>query len=202
MSDTKEGVLRKDSEKGSCEGNGRQAGNSGTVFMIGFMASGKTTVGKLLAGLCGAQFLDTDEEIVKLEGRSIPDIFADSGEPCFRDLETKVLAGLREEKDRARVISVGGGLPVREENRRIMRETGKTIYLTASVETLKGRLQGDTGRPMLANADLEERIRFLMEQRGDQYLDAADVCIATDDLTAPQVAAAAKEWLDAQKMVE
>ena len=166
---------------------------TGTIFLIGFMASGKTTVGKLLAKMCGAAYIDTDEEIVKLEGRSIPDIFASDGEAYFRNLETKVLYSLKEEKDSLRVVSVGGGLPVREENRRIMKETGKTVYLTASVETLKGRLEGKSGRPMLDNANLEERIRYLMDQREALYLDAADTCIATDTLRPMQVAHAIQE---------
>ena len=77
-----------------------------------------------------------------------------------------------------------------------MKEIGRTVYLTATIPTLKRRLDGGTGRPMLANADLEERIRTLMDLRGDLYLDAADVCIATDELQPKEVAKKIVNWMD------
>ena len=169
---------------------------SGTVFLIGFMASGKTTVGRILSRTLGAAFIDTDNEIVKTEGKSIPQIFETYGEPYFRDLETKVLQKLMENSTGQRIVSVGGGLPVREENRRLMKEIGRTVYLTARIPTLKKRLDGGTGRPMLADSDLEERIRTLMDLRGDLYLDAADVCIATDELSPREVAKEIVDWMN------
>ena len=161
------------------------------------MASGKTTVGRILSRTLKADFIDTDDEIVKMEGRSIPQIFEASGEPYFRDLETKVLRKLMENSSGQRIVSVGGGLPVREENRRLMKEIGRAVYLTADVPTLKRRLDGGNGRPMLADADLEKKIRTLMDQRKDLYLDAADVCIATDKLSPRGVAKAIIDWMEA-----
>lgn len=157
------------------------------IILIGFMGSGKTTVGHLLAKTTGRVFLDTDEEIVKREGRSINEIFSDQGEAYFRDLETEELKTLLDGDDHL-VISVGGGLPVREENRALLHQLGTVIFLQAGVEALVGRLAGDTTRPMLHGYDLVKRIRELMDSRMDQYMDAADVLLRTDDMDPETVA--------------
>ncbi len=160
------------------------------MILIGFMGSGKTTIGKLAARTDQRRFLDTDELIVEREGRDINTIFAENGEVYFRDCETQVLKDLLEENLNGCVISVGGGLPVREENRALLKQLGTVIYLTASVDTLVGRLTGSDDRPMLQGHDLRGRILELMDKRGDLYLDAADVCIATDSLNKEDAAAA------------
>ncbi len=156
------------------------------IILIGFMGSGKTTVGHLLAEKTGRTFLDTDEEIVRCEGRSINEIFADQGEAYFRDLETAQLKILLGRED-SLVISVGGGLPVRKENRKMLHELGTVIFLQAGVEALAARLAGDTARPMLSGYDLIRRIRELMDRRMDDYMDAADVMLRTDDMDPQEV---------------
>ena len=159
------------------------------IFLIGFMGSGKTKVGRVLAGKLGAVYLDTDEMIEEREGISISRIFEQYGEPYFRDLETQVLEdlpGILPEKPV--VISVGGGLPVREENRMRMRRIGMVVFLTAREETLVGRLSGSRKRPLLQGADLRERIRSLSAVRLDLYLDAADWEVATDGKTPEAIA--------------
>ena len=100
------------------------------LILIGFMGAGKTTVGKLLAREKGLQFVDTDDRIVAEQKQSIPDIFSKYGESFFRDLETDLLRRMKEDT-RHSVISVGGGMPVREENRKLLRALGCVIYLTA-----------------------------------------------------------------------
>ena len=100
------------------------------LILIGFMGAGKTTVGKLLAREKGLQFVDTDDRIVAEQKQSIPDIFSKYGESFFRDLETDLLRRMKEDT-RHSVISVGGGMPVREENRQLLRALGCVIYLTA-----------------------------------------------------------------------
>lgn len=130
-------------------------------------------------------FVDTDEYIEKKTRKKISNIFADEGEGYFRDLETSVLGELMDRADT--VISVGGGLPVRQENRRLMRELGTVVYLRAAKETLLKRLSGDTTRPLLAGDNLEERIDKLMAARKEIYLDAADVIIDTDGKTLEEI---------------
>ena len=105
------------------------------IILIGFMGAGKTTVGTLLAKEKGMKFVDTDERIVKEQGIRIPDLFARQGEGYFRDLETDLLKRMQEDTN-CSVISVGGGMPVREENRTLLKTLGCVVYLTATKETI------------------------------------------------------------------
>lgn len=150
------------------------------IILIGFMGAGKTTIGKVLARENRLGFLDTDEQIEKEQQMKITDIFTQYGETYFRNLETKLLKDLQNETRRM-VISVGGGLPVRKENRVLLKTLGCVVYLQAEVETLAARLTGSKNRPKLAGGDLRGRIISLMEAREALYLEAADVQIRTDD---------------------
>lgn len=149
------------------------------LILIGFMGAGKTTVGRALAGELSIPFLDTDDVIEEEQQKKISDIFAQNGEEYFRDLETGVLRRLLKAPP-GMVVAVGGGLPVREENRRMLKELGTVVYLRAKTETLAGRLRGDTSRPKLQGGDLRARIEALMEARGAFYEDAAAVEVYTD----------------------
>lgn len=166
------------------------------IILIGFMGCGKTTFGKWLANRQQMDFVDTDEWIEKLENMSVSDIFATKGEEYFRNLETKVLRMfLGEEKDgeqthrlyKSTVISVGGGLPVREENQKLLHKIGKIIFLDTSVDELVRRLQGDDTRPLLKGGELREKIESLMEKRLDIYDDTADIIVTTDNHTLNEV---------------
>ncbi len=148
-------------------------------ILIGFMGAGKTTVGKLLAKEKGMQFVDTDERIVSEQGRKIPDIFAEDGEAYFRDLETELLKRMQEDTCHA-VISVGGGMPVRKQNRELLRSLGCVIYLSASKQTILERVKNDGSRPMLNGGDLEERVEQLMKEREALYRQAAHIDVRTD----------------------
>ena len=167
------------------------------VFLIGFMGSGKTTVGRMLARKMDAKFLDTDDMIEKAEGVKICEIFSQRGEAYFRDLETETMKRLRscagqknaEHETGKMVISVGGGLPVREVNRALMHASGTTVFLTATEETLIGRLKGSKNRPLLQGVDLSERIRSLTAARLECYLDSADHQVCTDEGTPEEIAA-------------
>lgn len=169
----------------------------GIIFLIGFMGSGKTTVGRALAGMLGVPFADTDEMIETRKGMPVSRIFEQFGEPCFRDLETQTLE-LLDQDGGDLVISVGGGLPVRSRNRELMRRIGRVVFLTASEETLIGRLSGSRNRPLLQGVDLRERIRSLSSARQEMYMDAADCLIATDGKTPEEIAReiirAAEAW--------
>lgn len=156
------------------------------IILIGFMGAGKTSIGKKLAKSAGLQFADTDELIEEQSGRSISDIFAEDGEEYFRNLETEMLEQLLEKQERM-VIAVGGGLPVREKNRKLLKQLGTAVYLKADVETLVNRLQGDTSRPKLQGGDLRGKIVSLMEARESLYKDAAAIEYSTDGKTLDKV---------------
>lgn len=124
-------------------------------------------------------FMDTDAWIEKRQGMTISEIFKLMGEEYFRDLETKVLRELLEE-DNEYVISVGGGMPLREENRRILRKLGKVIYLNATPETIYDRIKGDTARPLLQTANPKARIKEMLGDREEKYLAAAHEIVSVD----------------------
>ena len=157
------------------------------LILIGFMGAGKTTVGKLLAREKGLQFVDTDDWIVAEQKQSIPDIFSKYGESFFRDLETDLLRRMKEDT-RHSVISVGGGMPVREENRKLLRALGCVIYLSPEKERILGRVKSDGSRPMLKGEDLERRAERLMRERESSYRKAAHLCVRTDGRNVHQVA--------------
>lgn len=163
------------------------------IILIGFMGCGKSTFGRWLSDKQQMDFIDTDELIERLEGMTINDIFKEKGEKYFRDLETLTLRKLLGEADsdvainKSTVISVGGGLPVREENRKLLRRLGRVVFLDTSVEVLLKRLNGDDKRPLLKGSDLRGRIEALMAERYDIYEDAADIILNTDNKTLYQI---------------
>lgn len=150
------------------------------IILIGFMGCGKTTFGKWIAANKGMVFCDTDELIEADEGRCINDIFAADGEEYFRELETECIKKLINDADNM-VISVGGGLPVREVNRGLLKQLGTVVYLNTSKEELVKRLRGDKTRPLLKGGDLEQRITELMSRRKAIYEAAADIAVSTDN---------------------
>lgn len=149
------------------------------VILIGFMGCGKSSVGKMLARELSVPFVDTDAWIEEQNGRRISDIFRESGEEYFRELETRALEQLLEDEGR-KVIAVGGGLPMRPVNREYLKKLGTTVYLLAQPETLVARLQGDDTRPLLQGGELRQKILQLMSDREDIYQSAADIRISTD----------------------
>ena len=116
------------------------------IFLMGFMGAGKTRIGKKLAKALECKFIDTDEWIEKEQSRNISDIIAEDGEKVFRDMETALLKRLQNSEDKF-VLSIGGGMPVREENRALLRNLGTVVYLKTSKEEIIRRVSGDTNRP-------------------------------------------------------
>ena len=151
----------------------------GNVILTGFMGSGKTTVGLRLSYRLRQAVVDTDKEIEREENRTIAEIFAAQGEAYFRDKETECLRRLIKSA-KNQIISVGGGLPLRAGNRELLHELGQVFYLRAEAETIYGRLNGDTTRPLLQGSDPEEKIRTLIKERDPLYREAADVIIQVD----------------------
>lgn len=149
-------------------------------ILIGYMGAGKTTVGKALAKSAGMKFLDTDDMIVKQMSLTINDIFAKYGESYFRDLETKLLENLNESISGC-VISCGGGLPMREENRPLLKSLGKVVYLNVNETDIMKRLKNDTTRPLLKGPkeEVKTRIHDMIEKRDPVYREVADVVIKT-----------------------
>lgn len=156
---------------------------SGTVFIVGFMGAGKTTVGRILARLLGWDFVDLDDLIVQAEGRSIPAIFAGEGEAYFRRVERGMLASLR---GRTRlVVACGGGTYANDENRLLIDRMGRAVWLQVPLRQALARCaSGGEERPLLkteAEADALYRRRLTAYRSAGLHVDA-------DGLTAEQVA--------------
>lgn len=161
------------------------------IYIVGFSGTGKTSVGLALSKRLGWKFVDTDQLITDSAGKSIPEIFTESGEQYFRKLERETLALVSTKE--LQVISTGGGAPMDENNRRIMESTGLTICLEAKPETIHERLleeddrQGAGRRPMLKGKDPLVKIKTLKSDRQTGY-SLADWTIHTDVLTPEQAA--------------
>lgn len=146
------------------------------ILLIGFMGSGKTTVGQALEENFGYRLLDTDSYIEKKAGSSISDIFETKGEQAFRDLETDALKELQQTVSHT-VISTGGGMPLREENAMILSKIGKVVYLNVEPDEVIKRIGDDTSRPLLQSEDREAKVRELLDYRNPIYRKYADVIV-------------------------
>lgn len=155
------------------------------ITLTGFMGSGKTTVGKVLADCLGCPFMDLDDLVVKKAGKSIPDIFAQDGEPAFRQLEAQVLRKTVDKyAESTAVLALGGGAVLAPASAALLHEKTVCIYLRATLDTLLARLEGETaGRP-LADASLADRLA----SREPIYEETAHVIIDTDGLSPDEVA--------------
>lgn len=160
--------------------------NEKNLVLIGFMGSGKTSVGLKLSYKLKMPVEDTDKLIERREGKSIRQIFEEEGEEVFRKKETELLGELADRQGRV-IYSVGGGTPVREENRKLLRQLGTVVYLQISPETVYERLKGDTTRPLLQCENPLEKIRELMESRREAYESCADIMIAVDLLDMEEI---------------
>jgi Shikimate 5-dehydrogenase len=155
------------------------------IILTGYMGAGKSTVGKKLAEELGMDFIDTDEYLVEREGKTIPEIFEIYGEEAFRNIETSVLTELRENRYNT-VIATGGGIVLREENRKLLKEMGRVFYLYATPETTFERVKNDTGRPLLnseSEKQLKQKIEDMIRVRYQAYSGTADYRIDTDGKT-------------------
>jgi len=155
------------------------------LALVGFMGTGKTSVGRLVAEHLHFDFLDTDEMIQTRAGRTIADIFAKDGEPAFRTLERQVVAELAERKKT--LISTGGGLPANLENLEALKTHALVVCLWASPEKIWERVRSQSHRPLLHDPDPQKKIRDLLEIRAPFYRQA-DVLINTDVRSAREVA--------------
>jgi shikimate kinase len=162
----------------------------GPVTIVGYMGSGKTTVGRILARTLGWEFVDLDRTIAKETGRGIPEIFAHSGEEHFRDLEHRALLAALD-GGRERVVACGGGIVVRPENRDKLKEA-VTVFLKEDLGVLYGRTRGPR-RPLRAASREEFERRFAA--RLPFYEEVADLVVAVRGRPPEEVAKEIARWL-------
>lgn len=151
------------------------------IILIGFMGSGKTSIGIRLSYKMKQPFLDTDKEIERLQNRKISEIFQSEGEEAFRRMETEYIEELLNRKIDDHIISVGGGTPLRPENAEILKRLGVVVWLKVSPETVYSRIKGDNTRPLLMTEDPEATIRELIGFRDPLYRKCSDMIITVDD---------------------
>lgn len=156
------------------------------IFLTGFMGSGKSTVGKQLSDITGFQWVDMDDIIEEKMEMKISKIFNKKGEKFFRKLETQVLENIEDEENQ--IISCGGGIVLKEENRKMLKEKGSVIFLKGDIKTMMDRVEDDDNRPVLfsvfrgENSDKKyEAFKDILDKRMPLYLEAADITIEIEN---------------------
>ena len=164
------------------------------LWLLGLSGSGKSTVGPRLAQILDLPWVDTDTEIVRNSGKSIPEIFQTEGEEAFREKESAVLAKIG--AGPSSVVSCGGGMALREANRQAMASTGLRVYLQADPTTLARRLRYSQDRPLLSGKSPEEALADQLVLRGPGY-EESEIRVEVTRLKPDQVVAAIREKLPA-----
>ncbi len=171
------------------------------LYLIGYRCTGKTSVGKLLAAELGYAFEDMDTRIAGEIGLGIADIVARDGWEFFRQREASLLQviGARERQ----VVSTGGGVVLRPENRRRIRDSGLAVWLTARPDTILRRMRADRrsadSRPALTGESLKEEVRGTLAERLPLYAVVADFAVATDHFSPQEVCRAILEWMKGRR---
>jgi shikimate kinase len=148
---------------------------SGNLILVGMMGSGKTTMGRALAKHLGKVFVDSDEEIIKRTGVTIPHIFDIEGETGFRQREATAIRDFVRRENM--VLATGGGAVLEEQNRAVLRQNGIVIYLKASVHDLWHRTRHDRNRPLLQTDNPHAKLTELFQLRDPLYLQIADIVV-------------------------
>lgn len=172
---------------------------AGNIFFIGLMGSGKTTIGRALSRKLNRHFIDSDHEIEKRTGVSVPTIFEIEGEHGFRDRETEVIADLVNANNV--VLATGGGAILRSENRRLLKENGTVIYLRAPVEELFARTSRDRNRPLLQTPDPMARLKELVIVRDPLYQETAHLVVDTNRQSVQQLVSDIEDRLVEMKLL-
>lgn len=155
------------------------------IFLIGFMGAGKSSVAALLKEKLQMKLVEMDARIVEEQGITINEIFEKYGESHFRDIESELVKTIGNEGNT--IVSCGGGVVVREDNTKHMKQSGKIVFLTATPETIYERVKDGTDRPILNGNMNVEYIAGLMEKRRALYENAADIKVATDGKTLEEI---------------
>ena len=156
-------------------------------MLVGFMGSGKSSVGRLVARTHQGHFVDTDRLVVDREGSEISDIFATHGEPFFREQESAALRSLLGLT--GLVVATGGGIVTAPANVPLLRQLGLVVWLTASEQVIWARVSRNQKRPLLHTHNPRETVHSLLEIRNPLYEAVADLKVDTTDLTHAEVAA-------------
>lgn len=156
------------------------------IYLVGPMGAGKTTVGRHLAELLGREFIDSDHEIERKTGATIPWIFEKEGESGFRARETNVLKDLTARS--ALVLATGGGAVTQSENRKFLKQRGIVIYLYTPVELQLQRTHRDKNRPLLQVENPEKKLRDLLTVRDPLYREVAHFIVETNQGAARDLA--------------
>ncbi len=151
------------------------------IALIGFMGSGKTTVGKFLAKILEMKFVDIDFEITKEENRTVAEIFEKEGEDYFREVERKIIA--RESKDNNIIISTGGGVIIDNANIKKLKETSFVVYLNCDIDCIYNRVKNKKHRPLLNVPNAYEKITELFSRREMLYKISCDYMVDIDGET-------------------
>ena len=154
------------------------------IILVGFMGTGKTSVGRRLSLRLRMTYVDTDEIIEQTTGRRITDIFAQHGESYFRELESEAVRKVSDLDEH--VISTGGGVVLRTRNLEVLKRNGVIFSLTATSEEIWARVKGETHRPLLRAPNPVEKIREMLKAR-EAYYALADYIIQTDGVSIGQV---------------
>ncbi len=148
------------------------------IFLVGYRGTGKTVIGKKLAEKTCEKFLDTDEIITEISGKTIPKIFEEDGEKKFRKIETEALKKSINRSEK--IVSCGGGIITKEENINLLKENGIVFLLKAKPETIYKRIYKDSNRPSLTNKKPFEEIKYMLKKREKQYEKAKDFEVDTN----------------------
>lgn len=173
------------SDKATTASDRSATGEDGNIFLIGMMGAGKTTIGKLLASYLGKTFFDSDREIQKRTGVSIPLIFDIEGEAGFRKRETEMLRELVQAKNIT--LATGGGAVLSAENRDLLRSNGTVVYLRATVDDLWRRTRHDKSRPLLQTPNPHTKLAELYAQRDPLYCETAHIVVESGTQSARQL---------------
>ncbi|MCF7873285.1 MAG: shikimate kinase [Candidatus Omnitrophica bacterium] len=155
------------------------------IYLVGFMGTGKTAVGRVLADKLSRRFVEMDQLIEKQENKEIKDIFAENGQEYFRKLENQLLKKLSSQSNL--VVSCGGGVVCNQDNLDILQNTGYVFSLSASPNSIFERIKGSNHRPLLNGANPLEKIKELLEIR-KLFYKKAGIKIDTDNLSVEDVA--------------
>ena len=157
----------------------------GNIYIIGFMAVGKTTLGKKFSKKIQWEFIDTDLWIEEMEKRKITEIFAKEGEDYFRELEKKVIKTIDEQwkaNKIKRIVACGGGVTLTPDNIVTMKNNGIIVHLEGDINTICQRISLDQSRPLVSESkNLKQRVEKLLEERRDVYKEVADITLYTED---------------------
>ena len=167
------------------------------LFLVGYRGTGKSSIGRRLGELLKRPVADSDDCIEQAARKSIRAIFADDGETCFRDLESKAIHDIAT-NDTSTIVALGGGAIVREQNRAIIKDCGSVVWLQASVSEIARRINNDAmtneRRPALTQLGANEEIVRLLTIREPMYREVADFKVETDHRTVEDIASEIAAW--------